>query len=132
MNAYSDSPTGTDAMPAVLRLLLLLEALGLLGVTIALSMMAGQAGADEVPLRFAAGGTIILAILALYAARWVQQRRSRGWTMAAIIQVFIGFGTAAAIFVAEWQAAFIAGFAVPTLVMLVLSTASVREALGQS
>lgn len=130
MNPYPE--THSDPMLGLLRLLLLLEAAGLLGVTIALSMVATQPGVDEVPIRFAAGGAIVLAILALFASRGVRRRRPGGWTLAAIIQVLVAVGTGIAVLTSEWQPAFIAGFATPALVMVVLSTASVREALGQA
>jgi hypothetical protein len=132
MDAAPDTVTRSDSMPGFLRLLLLLEALGLLGVTIVLSMVAGQSGADETTIRFAAAGAFVLAILAASASRGVRRRRGWGWTLAAIIQVLIAVGTGVAILVGEWQPALLVGFAAPAFVMLVLSTASVREALGQA
>lgn len=117
-------------MIGVLRGLLLLEAAGLLAVTIYLSMIAADS-ADETSVRFAAGGCFILAILAAWASRGVRRRRNWGWTLAAILQVIIAIGTGAAILVAEWHPLLAIGFALPTLVMLVLSTSEVRRELGQ-
>jgi hypothetical protein len=132
MDANTDAPARPDSMPGLLRLLLVIEALGLVGVTILLSMEASRPGVDETATRFAAAGAFILAILAASASRGVRRRRGWGWTLAALIQVLIAVATGIAILVGAWQPALLIGFAAPAFVMLVLSTASVREALGQS
>ena len=131
MNA-PPTATRSDPMLAGLRGLLLIEAGAALAATIVLSNLAGDAGAaNETTLRFAASGAFIGAILAAVASRGVRRRRGWGWTLAAILQVVIAVGTGLAILNSEWHPAFLAGFALPTLVMLVLSTSAVREALGQ-
>jgi peptidoglycan/LPS O-acetylase OafA/YrhL len=127
-------------MVGVLRVLLLTEAGGALALAIFLSLLAGgQAelvGGDagrsaEVGLRFAAGASIIFAILAAVASRGARRRRPSAWTLAAMLQVAAAVATGAAALVTEWHPLFLAGFAIAALVMLVLSTASVRRALGQ-
>jgi hypothetical protein len=132
MDPTTDPAARPESMPGFLRFLLILEALGLLGVTIVLSMQASQPGVDETTIRFAAAGAFVLAILAASASRGVRRRRGWGWTLAALIQVLIAVGTAIAILVGEWQPALLIGFVAPAFVMLVLSSASVREALGQA
>ena len=52
--------------------------------------------------------------------------------MAAILQVLLAVGTGVAIMVAEWHPAYLIGFGLASAVMLVLSVASVRRALGQA
>lgn len=131
MEARTTAGSGASLpMIGLLRGLLLLEALGLLAVTIYLSMIASDS-VDETTIRFAAGGCIILAILAASASRRVRRRRNSGWTLAAILQVIVAIGTGAAVLVAEWHPLLIIGFAFPALIMLVLSTGEVRRALGQ-
>ena len=132
MDAPSTTAEGTGLpMLAILRGLLLLEAAALLAATVYLSMLAAENASEETTIRFAAGGTFIFAILAAFASRGVRRRRGSAWTLAAIIQVFMAVGTGVAILVAEWHPLFLIGFALPTLVMLVLSTSAVRRALGQ-
>ncbi len=131
MEARTTAGSGASLpMIGILRGLLLLEALGLLAVTIYLSMIAADS-VDETAIRFAAGGCIILAILAASASRRVRRRRSSGWTLAAVLQVIVAIGTGAAVLVAEWHPLLTIGFAFPTLIMLVLSTGEVRRELGQ-
>ncbi len=133
MDAPTTDASGTSLpMLGILRGLLLLEAVGMLAATIYLSMLAAGNGADETTIRFAAGGTIIVAILAAFASRGVRRRRGSAWTLAAMLQVVIAIGTGVAILVSEWHPLFLIGFALPTLVMLVLSTSAVRRALGQA
>jgi peptidoglycan/LPS O-acetylase OafA/YrhL len=137
MNARTTEAATSIPMLGVLRALLLIEAAAMLAATIFLSMLAAGVenflgdGSGETTIRFAAGGTFIFAILAAFASRSVRRRRGSAWTLAAVLQVILAVGTGVAILVSEWHPAFLIGFALPTLVMLVLSTASVREALGQ-
>jgi hypothetical protein len=122
-----------EPMVGVLRTLLLAEAAGGLVLTIFLSMAASVASPDaEVPLRFAAGGALLLAIFAAVASRGARRRRSWSWTLAAILQVVIAVATGIAVLTVEWHPAYLVPFAAAVLVMLVLSTASVRRALGQA
>jgi len=128
-------------MIAVLRLLLLSEAVLTLGLAIFLSLLAsglrdflgGELGANaETTLRFAAGAALVFAIFAAIAARGARRRRAWAWTMAAILQVLLSVGTGVAVMTAEWHPLFLLGFALAATVMLVLSSASVRRALGQA
>lgn len=116
----------------VLRWLLIAEAaLGLL-LAIVLSVWAGDAGgASEQNLRFAAGFSFVFAIAAAVASRGARRRRSWSWTLSALLQLIIAVSTGVAILTAAWHPAYLIGFALPAIVMLVLSTASVRRALGQ-
>jgi hypothetical protein len=138
MDAGTTTARGTNLpMLGILRGLLLLEAVAMLAATIVLSMVASGLealsgpGASETTIRFAAGGTIIVAILAAWASRGARRRARWAWTLAAILQVIIAVGTGVAVLVSEWHPIFIIGFALPILVMLVLSTAVVRRELGQ-
>jgi peptidoglycan/LPS O-acetylase OafA/YrhL len=119
-------------MVGVLRTFLLGEAaLGLL-VAIVLSMVAGQTGgASEDTIRFVAGGAFLFAIGAAAASRGARRRRGWAWTLAALLQLVLAIGTGIAILVVPWHPAYLAGFALAAVVMIVLSTASVRRALGQ-
>jgi hypothetical protein len=148
MNGVRTAPAPITTRPAshsvagvgILRALLLGEAaIGLL-LAILLSMLAaamrdslgGDAGlAAEQNLRFAAGFAFLFAILAAVASRGARRRRGWSWTLAALLQLLAAIATGVAILVAAWHPAFLLGFALPTLVMVVLSTASVRRALGQ-
>lgn len=134
--ATTPAPDATRIpMIGVLRVLLWAEAIGGVILAIVLSLAAGTVGngdADaEVPLRFAAAGAFILAILALSASRGARRRRPWAWTLAAMLQVIIAVATGVAVLVAEWHPAYIVGFAMAAVVMLVLSTTTVRRALGQ-
>jgi hypothetical protein len=124
-------------MVGVLRALLLAEAAGGLVLTVLLSMEASTVGAQqgpeaEVPLRFAAGGALLLAILAAIASRGARKRRTWSWTLAAMLQVIIAIAAGIAVLTVEWHPVYLVPFAAAALVMLVLSTASVRRALGQT
>jgi hypothetical protein len=124
-------------MVGMLRALLLAESAGGLALTIFLSMAASAVGARqgpdaEVPLRFAAGGAFLLAILAAIASRGARRRRGWSWTLAAMLQVVIAIATGIAVLNVEWHPIYLVPFAAATLVMLVLSTGSVRRALGQA
>jgi hypothetical protein len=127
-------------MVGVLRALLIGEALAGIAVAIFLSMLAaglrdflgGDAGrAAEESVRFAAGGAFVFAILAAIGSRGARKRKTWSWTLAALLQVILAVGTGVAVMVAEWHPLFLIGFAVAAVVMLVLSTTSVRRALGQ-
>lgn len=117
----------------VLRALLLGEAALGLVMAIGLSQLAsGDASASgEQTLRFAAGFAFLFAIFAAFASRGARRRRPGSWTLAAILQLILAVGTGIAILVATWHPVYLVGFALAAVVMLVLSTASVRRALGQ-
>jgi hypothetical protein len=116
----------------LLRGLLIAEAaLGLL-LAIVLSMWASDATpASEQDLRFAAGFSFVFAIVAAIASRGARRRRSWSWTLSALLQLIIAISTGVAILTAAWHPAYLIGFVLPAIVMMVLSTASVRRALGQ-
>lgn len=131
-----------DRVPlvGVLRALLIGEAVLGLGLAIFLSVVAaaladilgGDAGrAAEERLRFAAGGAILFVIAALIASRGARRRRPWAWTLSALLQLVLAIGTGVAIMVAAWHPVDLVGFGLAAVVMLVLSTASVRRALGQ-
>jgi hypothetical protein len=128
------------AMIGVLRAFLLGEAAAGLVLAIFLSLLAGgqtdfvggaSGRAAEETLRFAAGGAFVFAIAAAVASRGARRRRPWAWTLAAILQVIVAVATGAAVMIAEWHPVFLVGFGLAAVVMLVLSTASVRRALGQ-
>ena len=132
----------TERVPlvGVLRTLLIGEAVLGLGLTVFLSLAAAALGdatggdeglAVEERLRFAAGGAIIVAIGALIASRGARRRRPWAWTLAALLQLVLAIGTGVAILVAGWHPVEAVGFGLAIAVMFVLSTASVRRALGQ-
>jgi hypothetical protein len=135
------TPTADSRAPmiGVLRVLLLLEAAGGLAVTILLSMAASDleaTGAEAdvaraVTIRFAAAAAFLFAIFAAAASRGARRHRGWAWTMAAILQVILAIGVGIAIVATEWQPYFLGGFGVAVAIMLVLSSASVRRALGQ-
>jgi len=127
-------------MVGVLRGLLLGEAVLGLALAIFLSLLAaalanflgGESGqAAEERVRFAAGGAILFAIGAAIASRGARRRRTWAWTLSALLQLVLAIGTGAGIMVASWHPLYLIGFALAAVVMLVLSTASVRRALGQ-
>lgn len=142
--AASASPLATPAsepMVGVLRALLLGEAAIGLGVAVVLSLVAaalrdalgGDVGrATEESVRFGAGGAFLFAIGAAIASRGARRRRTWAWTLAAVLQLILAVGTGIAIIVATWHPAYLVGFALAAVVMIVLSTASVRRALGQA
>jgi hypothetical protein len=140
--AAPPAPTTTTEAPrepmvGVLRALLLAEAAGGLVLTILLSMAASLVGEQQgpdaaVPLQFAAGGALLLAILAAIASRGARRRRSWSWTLAAMLQVVIAVATGIAILNVEWHPIYLVPFGAAVLVMVVLSNASVRRALGQA
>jgi hypothetical protein len=137
--APAAGPTAGTRTPMVnvLRLLLLAEAAGALVLTIFLSMAASAIGASEgpdaeVPMRFAAGGAFLVAILAAVASRGARRRRSWSWTLAAVLQVLIAVSAGIAVLNVEWHPLYLVPFGAAALVMLALSSSSVRRALGQA
>lgn len=123
---------------ALLRGLMLLEAV--LGVALAIVLSSVAAGvrdldsADigaDVGVRFAAAAGFVFAILAAIAARGTRRRRPWAWTLSAFLQLALAIGTAVAVLIADWHPAYLVGFLLAAVVMLVLSMASVRRALGQ-
>ena len=132
----------TTPVPAIglLRALLLGEAALGVGLAVFLSLLAsglpdsvgGEPGlVAEQNVRFAAGFSFVFAILAAVASRGARRRRGWSWTLAALLQLILAVGTGIAIVAATWHPAYLLGFALATGVMLVLSTGSVRRALGQ-
>jgi hypothetical protein len=131
-----------DSIPmiGVLRAFLLGEAVLGVAVAVFLSVLAvalrdfigGDAGRSaEVNVRFAAGGAILFAIAAALASRGARRRRRWAWTLTVLLQLVLAVGTGLAIMIATWHPAYLIGFALAAVVMLVLSTSSVRRALGQ-
>jgi hypothetical protein len=127
-------------MIETLRMLLMIEAVVAVVMTVLLSSLAGgmedilgaQASTDGTAgIRFAAGGAFVFAIAAAIASRGARRRRAWSWTLSALLQVIAAIGTGVAVLVADWHPAYLAGFALAAIVMTVLSTASVRTALGQ-
>ena len=121
-----------------LRGLLLFEAVAGVLLTIVLSSLAaGVRGLDpavvgaDAGVRFAASAAFIFAIVAAIAARGVRRRRPWSWTVAAILQLLLALAGGVAVLVADWHPAYLATFVLAGAVMLVLSTAAVRRALGQ-
>lgn len=136
-NAAPAAATPRLPMIGLLRLLLLSEAVAGLTLAVFLSLVADAVGdrsgiVDETNLRFAAGGAFLFAVFAAIASRGARRRRGWAWTMAAILQVLLAVGTGVAIMIAEWHPVYLVGFGLASAVMLVLSVASVRQALGQA
>ena len=131
------SMSSASATPRVLgvgllRILLLGEAAGGLGLAIGLSVLASaQSEPVEQTLRFVAGFSFLFAILAAVASRGARRRRSWAWTLTALLQLVLAIGTGIAVLAADWHPGYLFGFTLATVVMLVLSAASVRRALGQ-
>ena len=124
--------TRAHPMLTVLRFLLLAEAVAGLVLAIFLSLLAGNVDIDtETSLRFGAAGAFLFAIFAAVASRGVRRRRGWAWTMSAILQVILAIGTGIAVIAATWHPAYLAGFALAAVAMIVLSAGSVRRALGQ-
>jgi len=126
-----------EPMVGVLRALLLAEAAGGLVLSIFLTMSASMIGPEQgpdaaVPLQFAAAGAFLLGLFAAIASRGARRRRSWSWTLAAMLQVVIAVATGITIFNLDWHPIYLVPFAAAALVMLVLSTSSVRRALGQA
>ncbi len=131
------TPEARVPMVGVLRAALIGEAFAGLVVAIFLSMGASVVGAQggpdaDVPLRFAAGGALLLGISAAIASRGARRRRSWAWTLAAMLQVIIAVATGIAVLTVEWHPIYLVAFGAAVVVMLVLSTTAVRKALGQA
>lgn len=134
------APNARVPLMSVLRGLLLSQAVLGLGLAIFLSLLAaglrdflgGDAGrAAEINVRFAAGGAFLFAIFAAIAARGARRRRAWAWTLTAVLQLILAIGTGIAVMSADWHPVYLAGFGLAAVAMLVVSTASVRSALGQ-
>lgn len=111
-----------------------------LGVAVAIVLSSVAAGvrdldpADigaDVGVRFAAAASFLLGIFAAIAARGARRRRPWSWTLAALLQLALAMGTGAVVLLADWHPAYLAAFLLAAVVMAVLSSASVRRALGQ-
>jgi low temperature requirement protein LtrA len=120
--------------------LALVLAIGLSILASALNESLGGAlgKSTEQRVRFAAGFSMLFAITAAVASRTaavasrgVRRHRAWSWTLAALLQLVLAIGTGFAVVTAVWHPAYLLGFGLATVVMLVLSTASVRRALGQ-
>lgn len=129
-----------EPLVGLLRMLLLTEAAVGFALAVLLSMIASgmetvvgglAASSAETPIRFAAGGTFLFAILAMVASRGARRRRGWSWTLGALLQVALAIGTGIAVIAATWHPAYLVGFGLAAVVMTVLSTGSVRRALGQ-
>ena len=128
----SSTPTSTTVpLIGLLRAFLLAEAVATLVLAIFLSLLAGADAEAETSLRFAAGASFLFAIFAAVASRGARRRRGWAWTLAAILQVVLAVGTGVAVMTAEWHPAYLIGFGLAAVVMVVLSTGPVRSALGQ-
>ena len=130
------STSARSPLIGALRTFLLAEAALALAVTVLLSMLAGGietvvGEGDATPARFAAGAAFVFAILAAVASRGARRRRAWAWTLSAILQLLLAIGTGVAVLTADWHPSFLVGFALATAVMVVLSTTTVRRALGQ-
>lgn len=131
----TDSVRGIEA----LRWALLLEAAAGVALAVILSLVAtgirdlnpDDIGADA-GVRFAAAGAVLLAVALAIVARGVRRRRSWSWTAAAMVQVLIAIGTAAAVFIADWHPAYLVGSGVAAALLVLLSMPDVRRALGQA
>ncbi len=128
-------PIMRSPLLGILRVFLIVEAVLALALTVFLSMLAGgmdgAAGDAATTTRFVAGGAFVFAILAAIGSRGARRRRGWSWTLSAILQLVLSIGTGVAILTAEWHPFYLVGFALATAVMVVLSTATVRRALGQ-
>ena len=133
MTALPSATPSSTSVPLIglLRALLLSEAVATLVLAIFLSLLAGVDAEAETSLRFAAGAAFLFAIFAAVASRGARRRRAWAWTMAAILQVVLAIGTGVAVMAAEWHPAYLIGFGLAAVVMVVLSTGPVRSALGQ-
>lgn len=148
MNAAQPATSGVPSLTTtarvplvgVLRALLLGEAMLGLAVAVFLSLVAAALGdflggdsgrATEERLRFAASGAFLFAIAAAIASRGARRRRTWAWTLSALLQLVLAIGTGVGMMVASWHPLYLIGFGLAAVVMLVLSTASVRRALGQ-
>lgn len=148
MNARTSPPAAARARPAAHRavtalwILLLAEAALGLFMAIYLSDVAGDyrtalgdAGIGrEESTRFAAGGAFLFAIAAFITANGARRHRTWAWTPAAVLQLILAIAAGIALFAAGGEgtaAAYLLAFALAAATMVLLSTSSVRRALGQ-
>jgi hypothetical protein len=133
-------PAARPMTLGAVRALLLVEAALTLGLAIFLSLLAGEARdffggsqgeSTEITLRFAAAAAFIFAIAAAITSRGVRRRRGWAWTTAAVLQLILAVGTGVAVLSAEWHPAYLVGFGLAGVVMLILCIPSVRQELGQ-
>ena len=134
--ATDDAASSRSGGILLTRVLLLAEAALALVASIYLSMLASALGDFSGPdaetnVRWAAAAAFLLAVAAAIAARGVRRRRGWAWTTAAVVQLLLAVGTGIAVLNVEWHPAYLIGFAVPALVMLVLCLPAVRRELGQ-
>jgi hypothetical protein len=131
-HATARQTSSAPSVPLVglLRILLLGEAALGLAVAIVLSMEA-EGSPSEVPIRFAAAGALLFGVAAAIASRGARRRRTWGWTLSALLQLILAVSIGVALLVVEGQPLILLGFVLAAVVMVVLSTASVRQALGQ-
>ena len=130
------APASRNAGLILTRALLLIEAALTLGLSIFLSLLAAAlgdfSGPDaETTVRWASAAAFLFAIAAAIASRGVRRRRGWAWTTAAVLQLILAVGTGIAVLNAEWHPAYLIGFGLPALTMLVLCLPTVRRELGQ-
>ena len=134
-------PAGYRAVTVLWVLLLAEAALGLF-IAIYLSDVAGdyanalgEGTGREVSTRFAAGGAFLFAIAAFIAANGARRHRPWAWTLGAVLQLILAIAAGIALFSAEGDGApigYLVAFALAAATLLLLSTGSVRRALGQA
>lgn len=130
--------TDTARPLEALRWALLLEAAAGVASAVILSLAAAgirdlnpdDIGADA-GVRFAAGGAFLLALALAIVARGVRRRRSWSWPAAAMVQIVVAIGTAAAVLIADWHPGYLVGFGMAAGLLVLLSMPAVRRALGQ-
>ncbi|MGI8657594.1 MAG: hypothetical protein ACR2K4_02330 [Candidatus Limnocylindria bacterium] len=125
---------------AILRTVLIAEALLTLAAAVVLSMLAaalseflgGSSGrAAEETVRFVAAFAFLVAVAGAVTARGARRARPWAWTAAAVLQLIVAGATAVAVLVAPWHSVYVAGFVLPAIGMLAVSAPSVRRTLGQ-
>lgn len=141
-SASPSTAVGSTAIPhhvgvTATRVILLGEAVLALGVSIFLSLLASGMGTfsgpeAEITVRWASAAAFLLAVAAAIASRGVRRRRGWAWTTAAVVQLLIAVGTGVAVLNVAWHPAYLVGFMLPALAMLVLCTGAVRRELGQA
>lgn len=113
---------------------LFVEAAVALAFTVSLASLAGtMAEANAIGLRMAAGGSLVVAIIAwALARRGVLKGRNSSYTAAALLQVVVTLGIALTGIGAADPTLFAILLPAPFLAMLALCLPSVRGALGQA